>query len=624
MIYTEEQILDIFKPVAEALRNKDVFSLGDLSYDKNFNLDSYHRKIPTPNPFYKDAILQRHRVEIHASEEVFPYEILREKAPNQSEKEWAYQQSIYENPTVDTWNLMLNKTKVIANPQNYSIKWTKEEQERYFKEDYPIHHTLEDYFFDIVRPDKVNFPNEVFLVRPIIPWKDEENYEVDQSEPVQYYGDIVNEYHKLDYKAGKYLLSLCEEKKIIEGREFYQYDFVDSKNYYKIIPIGIDNLNNPIYKVQFILEHDLGWLPARELMGEPFKNKEGYNLYRSIFSNSIPSLRKVIRLDSNLSISETSQAFPTRLRKVDRCTYTTENNVPCNQGKIIVNGKFGTCPACKGSGTDSSITPGGEILVKAYLEGKVGENNPTPLSDIMTFASPPTDIYKHLDERIDKLLRRASEFITNSDQAKQNTATGVESARHDFQSVMIQFSGEFFGLMAFAIEAIGTLMFRDAFEMPAIRDPSELTFRSVADITTEISEAKESKLPDTYIGKLYDEVSKTRFNTDPNSSREDQFIKRIDRVYLKDDLTITALVATGRLAKVDAVVHDSINTFLIRAVEENPKFWDLKYDAQSKIIYAYAEKELEKLIPKSTGMAADALAIGGAMLSQNQLEDLQE
>jgi len=159
----EREAIEICAHAAPKLYN---FKFREMAYVPKYRIDEFYNRIPEINPIYLDTIRHHFEVSVHAKKGVFPYELLRTKAPNQSLEEWEYQCGLYESYTRSIWGRALNKTKIIANKQNYSITGWDEEQRKYFYEDYPFYHSVESYFFDIVRESKINFPNQLLIIEP--------------------------------------------------------------------------------------------------------------------------------------------------------------------------------------------------------------------------------------------------------------------------------------------------------------------------------------------------------------------------------------------------------------------------------------------------------------------------
>src|SRR5690554_5318625 len=79
-------------------------------YSPKYKYDAWISSLPDFYNGYKDSLLQHERVAVHAEDDVFPYGILRSKAPNQTKEEWEYQLGLYEPMTNATWGRALNKT----------------------------------------------------------------------------------------------------------------------------------------------------------------------------------------------------------------------------------------------------------------------------------------------------------------------------------------------------------------------------------------------------------------------------------------------------------------------------------------------------------------------------------
>ena len=613
----EEEIKSLAETIGKKLIGKEVFKWNDLSYDEKKNIDSYYKDIPDLNSIYVESIKHRNEVAIHAIKGTFPYDLLKTKAPNQSDKEWEYQKGIYKSYTFRAWGRAENKTKIIGNTQNYSISGWDDEQKKYFFTNYPAYHSLPAYFFDIVRKKKINFPNQVLLIRPeYLPIKETADGPIiDQSIPIPYIVDIIDEFKVAAYKEGKYLLSICEEMVLINDRKFYQFDFYDDMNIYKVIPIGYtDNVLK--YEVVFILQHGWGYLPAQKLKGEIQDCIKGNDLYNSIFSFAIPDLDDAIRLSSNLSMSEYNAAFPTRIRVVDKCTYSDpELNTPCINGRMFKSGKFEQCPSCMGTGTDSSISPTGEIQVKMYSSHLAGAATQLPMSPPMTYVAPPVDIYIHLDLRIKAKMDGAFAFMFKSDNADAGTATGEQLEKEEFYSSLVQFSNELFNLMKFSIEALGFFMFTKeqskigksgAFVMPEISNPTYFNFRNASDITKEITEARLGGLPEPYILQLLKEYGMTRFNNDEDVDKFTDFWVYCDRLWNKDEATIRILLNVT-VSPIESIIHSSFTSMVEQAVIDNKDFWDKEPEDRKQIIVDMATEIADLLKVEPPILGADAM-----------------
>jgi hypothetical protein len=580
----EFQILSIVKPIGKKLINFDINELMDLSYKKDFNIDKYYKRIPALNPVYIPAIRHRNEVAVHAIKGTFGWELLRSKSPNQSDAEWDYQKGLAQSYTHPTWGRAENKTKIVGNEQNFNITGWNEEQKKYFYTDYPVYHSLPAYFFDVVRKHKANFPNQVMLLRPeYIPYRETEaGFVVDQTETIPYIVDIVDEFRTASYREGKHLAVICDERIEVEGVKLAQFDFYDNTNIYKVIPTGVNKDGEVDYSVNLILEHGWGYLPAQKLKGEIQETKGVDVLYHSIFSFAIPKLNDAYRLSSNLSMSENYAAFPTRIRVVDKCSYTNDKNTPCINGRLFTSGKYETCPQCNGTGTDASITPTGEIQVKMYSTQAGGKETVLPMTPPMTYVAPDVAIYTHLVSRIRNLELEAFGRMFEAEDVNNPTATGRQLDNEEWYSTALQFRAELFNLMKFAIEGLGFFMFtkskdkvetEGAFVMPAISTSQSLDFRDSAQITNEIAEARKNNMPEPYLLKLLKQYGATRFNSEEQVDKFVNFWVYCDRLWSKDDATIRTKINSTCTIE-ESIVHDSIMSFISQCEMDDEKFWD--------------------------------------------------
>jgi hypothetical protein len=583
-------------------------------FDKSYKWDEKVKALPNFNPIYKDAVLQHHKVAVHSELDCFPYELLRTKAPNQSPEEWEYQMGLYESYTNSTWGRAKNKTKIIANDQNYAIDGWDDEQKRYFYEDYPTYHNIVDYFFDIVRDRKIDYPNEVLLIEPeFIPgeYDEEGNFKPDQSELIRPIARIVKEKDIIDYIDNEYLLVLAEDDMdyTLAGTEYHnglKFYFYDKTQIIEVKQTGFDNSHVPTFDYTVVYEHNWGWLPARKLQGRPVKNEDGRVLYHSPFAEAIPDLNDVIRMSATRSMSVNKLAYPIIIAVVDPCNYSDlATGSRCNGGKIMLStGVFGVCPHCNGTGKQSNHSPTGVYEVVARTQNGLGDNI-LPMTPPVQFAAPGSEILEYLGKIIEEKKKSAFGHLFESEDANAATATGKELEKEEFISFLIQFSNELFSLMAFTIEGIGYMRYGKEFIIPSITKPKNFSLKTNADITLEIGEAKKNGLPSIYNERLITESNATRFNTSPTSEAELELFFRINRLWNLEPLTVRAGIGKT-CTEVDAIIYDSISTFIKNAQAENDNFWELDYEAQKNIIMSYANTEAAK-IPKGGSAAQNIL-----------------
>jgi hypothetical protein len=541
-----------FKPMARPLAISD------------FDVERWYSSFPNFNNVYIDSIREKYRVLRHASSDVFPYEVLRAKAPNQSDAEWEYQRRLYKPKTNAIWNRALNKTKVIGNKQNYSIHFPDEDSGfyDYCNKDFPIYSSLVSWVFDILAGDKINFPNRVCLVYPVVPRK--ENGEVDQSELALPVPIILDEEQIVHFEYGEKLVYITswESGKMkfvgVDKSGFYEYE-QDGKNVTETL----------------IYSHTFDFLPAFKLRGKA-ELKGGEILYHSYFSDAIPTLDEAIQVNSNLMMSHFKLAFPIIIEVVDDCHV-------CNGRGTVMNaeGSIETCGTCEGTGVRQSLSPTSTYQVRATRG--MNENNILPLTPPVQFAAPSSDILRYGKEMLNELLSNAFNFLFQSEKADAGTATGKQLELQEFHSFLVEFSNSVFDDLEFLFEAIANLRYNGEIVLPQISRPTEFSFKTNAEITAEIAEARKNNLPETYLSALLNESAETRFNT---TSVGDEFMlqKRLDKYWYMDvgQLRLNAAV----IAPADLTLHLCFTTIIENLKAENDNFWDLEFSEQKALVDA--------------------------------------
>lgn len=516
---------------------------------------AWYRSFPSFNSIYVESIMEKYKVLRHTSPRVFPSEVLRSKAPNQSPAEWQYQCGLYKPKTVAVWNRAVNKTKVISNKQNYSIEWAdeQEEQKKYFYTDFPIYSDLVSWVFEVLAVEKINFPNRVCVVYPDVPTKEDGSY--DQSVPPSPLPLIIDEEMIVSFKYGKSLLYISHWE---AGK--MEFVGVDRQHFYKYVQNG-EKIEEAI-----TYTHNWGFLPAFKLGGKA-EEIDGEILYASPFADAIPALDEAIQVGSNLMMSHFKLAFPVIIEVVDDC-------VTCSGSGKVYNSELQqhvNCTVCDGRGTKNNHSPTGSYQVRATRG--MNQENKLPLTPPVQFAAPNSDILRYGKEYYDSLIEGAFNSVFKSKEADSKTATEVAKNRDEFQAFLIDYSNQVFDALDYLFECIGFMRFGGDFKKPVIRRPTEFSFKTNAEITAELKEAKLAGLPSVIMSKLLGDYANTRFNT-TDLSREIEFMQRVDKYWHMSFEQIRMMGA--QISPVDLALHLGYST-IIANLEGNGEWWELDF-----------------------------------------------
>jgi hypothetical protein len=159
--------------------------------------------------------------------------------------------------------------------------------------------------------------------------------------------------------------------------------------------------------------------------------------------------------------------------------------------------------------------------------------------------------------------------------------------------------------------AIGTLRWGEAFDevKPSIDAPTNFTIRSYAELTQEMADARENKLPAVAFRRLLEEYMATRFSQDYRMSRLTDLVFYADRLVMASDAEVVMMVAQRLATPTEAVLHYSIYTLIERAIQEKPDFIIDDVEAQAAKITEMAAMIAGGLQPDTADDLLRELAI---------------
>jgi hypothetical protein len=558
---------------------------------------------------YDRAVMMAERIEVHAKSDVFPEALFRSKAPNQSPEEWTYQKEVFKaigSITHPYWDKALGVLNRIWNEKNYSLKWPEIDTPigelyppiEYFSSEYPHFGSIEAFFSQVVTRKKVEDPNSLLVLD--LP------YQPDNELPKPTL-TIYSSENVLKYKEGKYALLRTNDKSMVKfgnqmKREGVVLLYIDTIGVYRIEQVGVQ-VEFTFGAPELLFVHNLGELPAWRLKGKP-TDVDGEQLYESYFYPAIPSLNTAIIDFSTNQLSKIINTFPQKWEYVSDCDDCA------GEGVTWEGDARHTCGTCHGTGhkNNSSVTSVYQVAApkKDVIAGE----------DTAAMVMPPfgyinkdgaNDQIQLLISEIETNITRAFAMlnidVSNSTAKGSDTALGKQIDREELFSFLLQISSELFELMRVSSNAIGWLRYGDSWHKVSIGAPQSFAIRSDADLTEELTSAKNAGIPEVAMQALLREYADTRFNSQEDVQEVFALTFAADRLVSMAQNDITQKIVLGTVAKWESILHDSIAAFIselertFEPTEEIPSFWQLPTSEQVRLLHDMAKAKAEEVAP---------------------------
>lgn len=582
--------------------------------------------IPEFSAVYKKAVKNFIELQPHVNRNFFPDHIFVEKSPFQEPEEYDYVKNNYKATTVSVSNEFFGVTNRIFNDNNFSIVWNDETRnvsdedrlEFYLTEDYPINDSIiKDFRKRILRKSIVD-PNGVLAIEPhdlkFIEVEQEDGtleFVPDQSELIDPVANYYSSFQKISMDEDHLCLLTDEKSKVEKGGkdvlEGLVFKFFDTESIWKIMQVG--KIEDNEFIVIRIFTHNLGYLPALPLGSNP-ELIDGEVFYPSPIEGIIDPLDMVITDNSTLLIAKNKTAYPIKIAMAEKCDHVL-GDVECDNGQMLIEGVKRACPACNGTGMKERDSIFTTYRVKQGDPQFDGDINQMMMSPPVQFVSPDSEILTFLREEIEKNTTIAKNILrldtTNSKgrEVDTATATGRTIDREELFSFIKGISDDIFDLLEKTIDIIGDMRLKEDYVKPTITRPDEFAIRTSSDITEEISEAQNKGIPEIYNQKLIAEAIDKRFNMDDVSKEIYKFQIFTDRVATKTQDDIQVMIVQNRLAKWEAILHDSFTTFLSDQLAKDPNFLS-DFEKARDTMFGVAQTKANEIQPTTNNVTTAA------------------
>lgn len=540
---------------------------------------------------------------------ITPDKLLKRARPNEDPEITRYRLDNYEPHTKSAADKSVNITSKIFNPNLYSIRWSKENEnpesqqlKEYTLDYFPKYNSVVAFSKDVLLRKMLADPNAICVVKPgDIPERQTETMEPE----VVLYGSA----NVWDYDYEHYLIFIKKEHR--DKLEYYEFEYYDNKQFIEF-EVAVKNLGKTFQLVwgeqeYYVYGFDIQEPPAWQLQGLIEAKDDGSTCYKSFFHSAVPFWNDAITHESDLKGSFIRHLFPQKYEVAEQCRfrYPWEGmQFPCHGGKI----RYGKpndpkshsidCPHCGGSGFE----PIGPYGVYRIQKEKLTDTTPLGI-DPVGYINVPVDATKMLDERVDKLMKKGM-WAINMDvedevgEVQSGAAKVIDrSAQYDMLytigsvvfDVHLQNIFYYINKFKFGVES-QSLGKKEDENLPQINKPTLFDILTTAELVNNFKVGKESGLDTNFLVTKQQEILSKDLTTNPDLKQFNMLLLDLDPLAGMSDIVISANVNQGFTAKKDAVIHFNIRPFVERAMRENAQFVSLDKAQKIAILDAYAKE----------------------------------
>jgi hypothetical protein len=554
--------------------------------------------------FYKDSKEIAEKMAVHA-DGIVPVKLLHERRPNEPKEVLEYRKQIFVPKTKPTFSKIFSSLQKIRRSSDWSIRYegefTKikegETLEEYADENYPGFTSLTNWVFTFMLRKYLIDPNAVVLVSPI-------EINVPVTEYLEPIAQIFDSKNVIDYVENDFAVLLNPV-----GSIFYSGGKpVKGKRYIICTTQQILIYDQVDGRMRFSLttthDHGLGYLPAFKLKGVIIEQNADTYLYESRIGGIIPELDEAIREYSDLQAAKVLHIYP------ERWEYTQQECSSCKGTGLRSNPLYTpdcncpaqiTCDTCNGRAYVVA-GPYSKIMIKPAAMGE--QQIPTPPAG---FVEKDVEIVKVMEDSIEGHIYSALsainfEFLANSPLNESGKAKEVD--KDELNNTVHSIAEDIVAAMDNIYLLIAQWRYRGLYSeeevlkmLPSIPVPEKFDILSSDHLQEELKVAKESKFNPALLNQMEIEYADKKYNTDPNVRNMVQLILSLDPLAnITEDDKMSRLSNKG-ITDEAYVISSNIGQFIKRAIEENPKFPDMKPSEQGAIMSGYAKEVIAQTQP---------------------------
>lgn len=587
----------------------------------------YPEKDELKRPGYRESVDHAEEMAVHLYGDK-PEKLLERVRPREDPEIRNYRLESYEPTTKSTAEKGVSLTNKIFNPKLYGIQPADGEAGEllfnYSMVEYPVFNSIVNFLSEYGLKKTLGDPNGIFLVEPYV----NPASATERIMPyVQCYGSDTIHLAGDGYFLVFIRYQESEDKK--EKRWYYKY--VDRSAIYNFY-LGTTNTKDFYLVEESLYPHNFEQVPAWPL-GGTYNQKAGHykgeTLFESFFFPAVPFWNKAICAESDLDGAFISHLHPQKWEVADECEFVMHSDgmdYACQGGYIYnpkVKGGKSVCGNCGGTGRKSVKGP---YQTYQVTRDKLSDPNGNTLNQPPAgYIDVPTEATKMLDERVDKLLEKGLSALNMDIINKIGNNQSGEAKAYD-RTELFDFLGKVRDLFydkhlknIFYFFARYMFINQDTANIePTVIKPNDFDIFTTQELTDQLKVAKDSMMNPSYQRVKQMDVQNKEFQQHPELLQGLNLIVELDPFAEISQADIDLMLASSTASKTDVIIHNNINAFVRRALEEDKNFGEKTYTEKMEVLRGFAEEVAEQ-IEEENQVEIDMAAIEPEMETEGKM-----
>lgn len=555
---------------------------------------------PPTHLYYEESTEIARKLQIHSKGEC-PTWLLESFRPNEDKKYLDYREKVFTPVTKTYFSKSVATAKKIGRAEDWTIKFEKESEfKNYVTKQYPYFKSVTDWGFSICFDRMMDDPNAVVAVLPLK--KLDANNDTERWRPFSF---IFTSEEVIDFSEDVFACLLSPEKSVVTVRGEEVQDgriliFLDIDSYVYAEQYGEQSKN--LFNLSDPIMHNCGICPAFKIGGIIEEFKAGNFLYDSFMGDVLPFWDEAVRRYSDHQVNMAIHLHPMEWEMADTPCKT------CKNGEIeyVSGGKTHkkTCPTCSGKGMVSTKTPFGVKVIKPAVRDSADNSVsiPTPPAgfierDIASISFLKTECRDNIKDGFAAINQ---EFLMTEPEINSGVAkiTDRQESNTYFYNVGLRFVA--------VLNNVYTLIAGWAYSdmkdiLPSINVPTKFDAIYPQLLADRLVSAETAKLGPVIKSALEIQYAKAEFGDDSMEAVIIKTSEMLDPLPNRSEDEKTSILASKGTTLKNYIISSNLESFMVRAFNENDGFFELPYASQVDMIGKYADEIMSdneaKVIP---------------------------